>query len=311
METKANHILIGAFTLAVVVGAFAFTFWLARFEGGSGRLPIYVIFESAVTGLAEGGAVLFNGIKVGEVSTLEIDRDNPDRVRALIYVDNKTPIKEDTKARLDAQGLTGVSVVQLIGGSKDALPITEVPGDGIPVIYAEKSQFQDLVESVRGIASRGANLIDRMDRLIAKNEEAIDQSIENVRKVTGTLADNSEEISKFVKDASELAGRLNSTSKKLDDLIERADQIVAKDGEAFVKEARAAAESFRKLSENLNKDLGEGISRAAGRSLREAEAFVVEGRSTLRNMQRVIDRLENNPRSFLSGGSRVPEHGGR
>lgn len=309
METKANHVLIGAFTLAVVVAAFAFTFWLARIEGAAGRQPVYIIFESAVTGLAEGGAVLFNGLKVGEVSTLEIDNDNPDRVRALIYVDKKTPIKEDTTARLDAQGLTGVSVVQLLGGSRDALPITEIPSDGIPVIYAERSQFQDLVESVRGIASRGANLIDRLDRLIAKNEEAVNQSIENVRKVTDSLAGNSDEISKFIKDAGELASRLNDSSKKLDGLIERTDKLVATEGEAFVKEARAAAESFRKLSENLNRDIGEGLSRVAGRSLREAEAFVVEGRSTLRNMQRVIDRLENNPRSFLSGGSRVPEHG--
>lgn len=309
METKANHVLIGAFTLAVVVAAFAFTFWLARIEGAAGRQPLYVIFESAVTGLAEGGAVLFNGLKVGEVATLEIDSDNPDRVRALVYVEKNTPIKEDTTARLDAQGLTGVSVVQLLGGSRDALPISEVPNDGIPIIYAERSQFQDLVESVRGIASRGANLIDRLDRLIAKNEEAVSKSIENVRKVTDSLADNSDEISKFIHDAGELASRLNESSKKLDGLIERTDKLMATDGDAFVKEARAAAESFRKLSENLNRDIGEGLSRVAGRSLREAEAFVVEGRTTLRNMQRVIDRLENNPRSFLSGGSRVPEHG--
>ena len=135
------------------------------------------------------------------------------------------------------------------------------------------------------------------------------QSLENVRKVTDSLASNSGEIERFIKDAGELASRLNGTSKKLDDLIARTDKIVATDGEAFIKEAREAATTFKQLAENLNKGLGEGVSRVAGRSLREAEAFVVEGRTTLRNMQRVLDRLERSPKDFLLGGSRVPERG--
>ncbi|HXK54244.1 MAG TPA: MlaD family protein [Hyphomicrobiales bacterium] len=309
METKANHVLVGAFTLAFVFLVFGFVFWLARLDEAAGRQPIYVVFEGAVTGLGEGGAVLFNGIKVGEVSTLEFDPENPERVRALVFVRRNTPVKRDTTARLDAQGLTGVAVVQLLGGTKDSPPIGETLDNQIPVIRAEKSQFQDLVDSVRGIASKGASLFERLDKLLAKNEDTVTQSLENVRKVTDSLASNSGEIERFIKDAGELASRLNGTSKKLDDLIARTDKIVATDGEAFIKEAREAATTFKQLAENLNKGLGEGVSRVAGRSLREAEAFVVEGRTTLRNMQRVLDRLERSPKDFLLGGSRVPERG--
>lgn len=297
METRANHVLIGLFTLVIILGVFGFILWIARFDQSIGRQPVDVVFKAAVTGLDKGATVLFSGIKIGEVSGLTLDRTTPGQVVARIYIDHNAPVKADTTARIETIGFTGGTVLQMLGGSIDAKPIAETvePGE-IPVIYAEPNQFQDLIDAARQIAARGAALFERLDRLIETNEEAVSQSLKNIETFSDALARNSEQVDQFVKDASEVAGRLN-------DLVARVDRIVGEEGEDFMAEARAAAQSFRRLADNLNQ--------RADRGVREIEAFAVEGRSTLRDMQRVIDRLERNPSRFFFGRSQVPEHSAR
>lgn len=297
METKANHVLIGLFTLIVILGAFGFVLWIARFDQSIGRQPIDVVFDASVTGLEKGAAVLFNGIKIGEVGSLALDEEHPGRVIARIYVDRTAPVKADTAARIETIGLTGGTVLQMMGGSPGAKRIAEVAGKGeVPVIHAEPNPFQDLIESVKQIAARGAALFERLDALVEANEEAVTTSLKNIETFSDALAKNSEQVDRFVNDAADVASRLN-------ELVARVDEIVGADGKELVAEAREAVQSFRRLADNLNQRADSGV--------RQIENFAVEGRSTLRDMRRVIDRLERNPSRFLFGGSQVPEHRGR
>src|ERR1700759_1039951 len=112
METKANNALIGAFTLAVIAGVFAFVFWFSGGEKPSNRRVYRLVFTSSVSGLARGSWVLFNGLRVGEVTKIDLGED-PRIVYAMIDVDRRTPVKTDTRARLEYQGLTGVASVAL------------------------------------------------------------------------------------------------------------------------------------------------------------------------------------------------------
>src|SRR5450755_1133233 len=115
METKANYTLIGLFTLAVVVGLFAFVYWFQNI-GGTGERAFYrVQFDGSVSGLRTGASVLFNGIKVGEVTDLKLNPQDPRQVAALIAVDKNAPVRTDTKVGLDFQGLTGIASISLKG----------------------------------------------------------------------------------------------------------------------------------------------------------------------------------------------------
>src|SRR5665213_2817226 len=108
METRANYVLIGFFTLAVVAAAFAFVYWF-RHTGGTGERAVYrVIFSGPVSGLRTGSPVNFNGIRVGEVSDLNLDTVDPKKVDVTISVDPSTPIRSDTAISLEFQGLTGI-----------------------------------------------------------------------------------------------------------------------------------------------------------------------------------------------------------
>ena len=115
METRANYALIGAFTIAMALAAFGFVYW---FSGPSkiGKQQFYqIVFSGSVSGLTQGSSVLFNGLKVGEVTRLQIDQHDPSKVDALIRIDGGAPVKTNTQARLETRGFTGVADVLLVG----------------------------------------------------------------------------------------------------------------------------------------------------------------------------------------------------
>ena len=139
METRAHYVLIGSFAMAAMAGALLFVLWLGRVER---EFDLYdVIFTEQVSGLSVGGAVQFNGIKVGEVRSLTLDPDDPSRVIANLRVSKDTPVKTDTTAKLELVGVTGLAVIQFNGGDPDA-PLLKDTVRGTPVIEASASDIQ-------------------------------------------------------------------------------------------------------------------------------------------------------------------------
>ena len=122
METRAPFVIVGAFVLAAIAAVFGFVYWLQNTGGLGPRATYHVQFEGSVPGLLVGAAVLFNGIRVGEVTELGLAPDNPRGVNATISVASTTPVRADTKVGLEFQGLTGVPVIALEGGMLVAKP---------------------------------------------------------------------------------------------------------------------------------------------------------------------------------------------
>src|SRR3981189_3996106 len=131
METRANYVLIGAVTRAVIAAAFGFVLWFQSLHTTKARSPLRVIFEGPATGLRNGGSVNFNGIRIGEVVRVKLD--NPRRVVALAMGENNAPIRKDTLVGLQFQGLTGVAAISQQGGGETAPPAT-LDEDGVPVL---------------------------------------------------------------------------------------------------------------------------------------------------------------------------------
>src|SRR5436305_4739678 len=146
METRANYVLIGAFTLAVIAAAFGFVLWFQSLHTTKARSLLRVIFEGPATGLRNGGSVNFNGIRIGEVVRVKLD--NPRRVVALVMVENNAPIRKDTLVGLEFQGLTGVAAISLKGGA-EAAPAVALDEDGVPTLTADPKALQDVTESIR------------------------------------------------------------------------------------------------------------------------------------------------------------------
>jgi phospholipid/cholesterol/gamma-HCH transport system substrate-binding protein len=305
METRANYALIGVFTLAVITAAFGFVLWFSGAEKPGGRTTYKIIFTGSISGLSEGGFVLFNGVRVGTVTKIDLLQQDPSRVYALIEVDAKAPVRADTKARLEYTGLTGVASVALTGGALDAPPLRATQGP--PVIVADRSDYQDLVETARRVATQASDFFTKTNRLIDDNSASITASVKNAEKFSDVLAANSDGLKDFMGAIADVGKSIKPLTAKLDALAGDADNVVK-------GEVAAAAKSIKKAADDLDsrtKEIAAGINRFSGSGLRQYEALAVDGRKTLEQFNQAVRSLENNPQQFLFGKSpQIPEYSG-
>jgi len=198
METRAPYALIGLFVLAVIAAAFGFVYWLHNSGGLTERTVYRVRFQNTVSGLLTGAAVLFNGIRVGEVTDLRLDPDNPLLVNATIAVSAGTPVRADTKAGLDFQGLTGVPVITLQGGTT-LLSAAQKSSAEPYVLVADPAAGQSMTATAR-------DTLRRLDIILADNSEPIRSTMANLSTFTDALARNSGKLDGIVAGLERLTG---------------------------------------------------------------------------------------------------------
>ena len=225
METKANTALIGAFTLIVFALAFVFIYWLARGGEQSSSVPLTVVFENPVTGLTVGGQVLFNGINVGTVKTLELDPDNPKVVLAGVRIQPLPSIKADTEVTLGFQGLTGLGYIEMAGGSPNLPPIWEAMPE--PTLTASRSGMQDLMAGARTILGRVDETLGSVERLVSENSDDVAQAVKDVRAFTGALAANSDEVANLIDQVSTATSGIADAAGRLQGIAERSEALLA------------------------------------------------------------------------------------
>jgi phospholipid/cholesterol/gamma-HCH transport system substrate-binding protein len=325
METRANYALIGLFTLAVIAGGFGFVLWFAGGEKPGKQQTYKIVFTGSISGLSRGGWVLFNGVRVGEVTTIALLPEDPSQVYALIDVDAMAPIRTDTKAKLEYTGFTGVASVSLTGGATNAPAI--VSTNGPPIIHAERSEFQDLIETARQVASEGSSFLAKGNKLLDENAPSLTASLKNAEIFTGALAANADGIKDFmatlkpltvkldslvsnadtvmkavdptdvkaiVANFSSLSGKLDKAADKIDGVLAGLDSFLGKgDAKNPLAEVGEAAKSIKKVADNLNKFASAG--------LRQYEALAVDGRQTLDEVKRAVRSIQNDPQQFLFG----------
>lgn len=266
METKANYVLIGAATVVGAALIMLFAMWISGGEFRRGFNEYDVVFDDPVRGLTEGGEVRFNGIKVGEVEDLRIDADNTNRVIARIRVSADVPVKEDSEARLEPIGLTGVTLIQLSAGSPTAELLRRGIGAPPPRIQGRGSQIDILVERSEDIALRASEAMAAVrDLLTEENIERVTRIVENLETVSAQLADRN--------------------------------SVVTQSGEA--------AREFAVLSRQLQRDLAEldaaiteindAAAVASGETLPELALAAEEIRRAAAGVSRVAQNLEENP----------------
>jgi len=297
METRANFALIGAFTLAVVLAAFAFVFWFS----GSGKTAQYETYElivrGSVDGLTPGSTVQFNGLKVGSVTSMEIDPTDPGQVKVLIAVDKKTPVKTNTRARVEQKTFTGVAVVSLVGGTPGAPDIVAQPGERYPRIAAEHSDIQNLLENVQRLSNKAGDVMDKIDKLLDENSTTLTASLKNMETFTKTLADNSGPTGTLIRDAAATVHSLKPVADRFDRLLASAERTVKALDPKTIKNITG---NVAGISSNIN--------RFSATGLRQYEQLAVDARKAIETLDRAVHNFERDPSQVIFGPSpAVPE----
>jgi len=198
METRAPYALIGLFVLAAIGAVFGFVYWLNNTGGLSKQTVYHIRFQNTVSGLLKGAAVLFNGIRVGEVTDLQLNPDNPRQVTATIAVATSTPVRADTHVGLDFQGLTGVPVIALEGGSNTPSAWTTSPGEP-PVLDADPMAGQSMTQAAR-------DALHQIETVLAENSEPLRTTIANLNTFSAALARNSDRLDGIVAGVERMVG---------------------------------------------------------------------------------------------------------
>lgn len=328
MESRANYALVGLFTLAIIAAMFGFVYWFGS-GGGTRKQDIRVIFTGTVTGLARGSSVLFNGLRVGEVKQIQLQPDDPRQIYAVIEVENTTPIRVDTRARIEAQGLAGVVAVQLLGGTSDAEILKAAAGQTLPTIYAERSEFQDILESVRTVTKRADDVLGSLESLVKNNTESVGNTVRNVEKFSASLANNSDGIDKLMASFGQIAETISPLSQKLgvlsDELtdivravdaqkvkgiVENVDRFTAALGTSSPEVSKSIRE-VASITEKLNKaaDQVEGVLKGAQAFLNsasgeEGQGALAEISNAARSIRTLADNLDKRTAEITTGINR-------
>lgn len=298
MEIKSNNVLIGAFTLAAIVGIFLFLLWVSGIQLNKQFAYYKIVFDGSVSGLSESGPVQYNGLPVGKVTDLHLMDNNPNKVVAIIEIDARTPVKEDSIAQLELSGLTGVAFIQLTGGSPESEPLVAKPDQDYPVIRAAPSSLQDLLKSGPETLQNANELIKELNKLVAENQKSVNEALSNLAVMSKALADSSDDVTVALTQLSEASRHLNSISRS-------ADGLMKEDVKAFIEDAREAARAYREVAEELDavlKQSGPGI----GAGLSQLPQLVAETRSLVTSLDRIASRAEDDPARFFVGRN-VPE----
>jgi phospholipid/cholesterol/gamma-HCH transport system substrate-binding protein len=294
METKANYVLIGAFTIAVAVFGLLFSLWAAKYSSDRSWQEYKVVFNEPVTGLTEGGSVQYNGIAVGTVQRLTLSPQDPRRVEALLKIGADVPVKVDTRAKLSQQGITGSPFIQLTGGNPSTPRLLPRDNDDIPVIQTEPSALQNIADTANRI-------VERLDKVMSEENIAhINQTLANLDNMTSAIGGQKEDLRALVQNLRQATDQLNTTLATTNHAVGNIDrdlpQVLAKLDSTLARLDSAAGNADKILGENRA-----AINSVANDGLAQLGPTLGELRSLIRDLRRISDRLNQNPTRFILG----------
>jgi phospholipid/cholesterol/gamma-HCH transport system substrate-binding protein len=214
METRANYVLIGAATIFGIVLALGFFVWLAKFQIDR-QYAYYDILFSNVSGLSRASDVRYSGVSVGQVVSLNLDPEGLGKVRVRVQVDASTPIHEGATARLEAQGVTGVSLVAITPGDASK-PLLREQG-GVPVIQGQRSVVQTLSQDAPDLLNEALKLVRQLQNVVGKeNQDKVAAILANVEQASGAFEAAIADFSAISKSVASATDQISVFTDKLD-----------------------------------------------------------------------------------------------
>ncbi len=300
MERDAHYAAVGIATIALLAALAVFSIWLARLQFNSDYDVYDIVFYGPVRGLSEGGEVHFNGIRVGEVTDLNLDPNKGDQVIARIRVDGTTPVRVTSRAQLEPQGITGLNYIQITAGNpQSAILKDQYPDNVVPVIQSQPSPIAELLSGSGTVLAQTVDALNRINRVLSDdNVRSFSTSLKNIESLSTEL----EARKGMLQQLEQALTRANSAVAEYEALAVSTRGIIEGDGREAVANINAAAEEARTAVASINRIAtgAEGpINEFVTTGLPQMQQAIQGLEDATRSLEGLIDEVRSSPRDFI------------
>ena len=311
METRSNYVMVGAVTVALLIGTLLFIVWLAGLSNKQTKCyDIY--FAEGVGGLNKGSNVSFSGVPVGQVSKISLLPNRPEFVWVRIDVDSQTPVLQGTSAQIHGVGFTGVSEIQLTGAERGRPAIQQMGPQGCPVIPATSGGISALLNSAPELIDRIQRLTERLTELLSdKNQNSISDILENIDATTAELRKHAPEMGDTIAEIKIASHNAGVAANNVAALSNNANQLVSGPGRESIENLNKAIISARQAADNLNAMIGDarpGVQNFSKETLPEANKLVHDLRDLSQSLKQVSDRINRQGVGGALGPEKLPDY---
>jgi phospholipid/cholesterol/gamma-HCH transport system substrate-binding protein len=315
METRANYFLVGIFVLGLIVGTFGLVMWLGKAGLQDSRILYYIYVRGSVTGLQNGAPVQYRGVPVGTVTDISIDADNVELIQVTVAIKAGTPIKTDTVAQLQLQGITGLSFVQLSGGTRDAAPLAPPPGKLRARIAYKPSPLEKIVEDVPEAIAQMVALAGRANELLSdQNLSAVSSIVGNLDLLATTVGDSRGDVKRAIVNAADTMELAQKTATAMEGLATELKAMagdIGKEARSATRSADETAKAFGETARGFSRVASELQGMASGLrgpvrdfsegGLYEMSQLLIDARALVTSLNRIAIQFERDPARFLFG----------
>ena len=311
METRSNYVMVGAVTVALLIGTLLFIVWLAGLSNKQQKCyDIY--FAQGVGGLNKGSNVSFSGVPVGQVKKISLLPNRPEFVWVRIEVDEPTPVLQGTSAQIHGVGFTGVSDIQLAGAERGRPPIEQMGPQGCPVIPATSGGISALLNSAPELIDRIQRLTERLTELLSdKNQNSIADILENIDVTTQQLRKHAPEMGDTIAAIRSASQNAAIAANNVAKLASDTDRLVNEDGKPAAQNLNKAIASVQQAADNLNNiisDARPGVQNFSKSTLPEANKLVHDLRELSQSLQQVSNRVNQQGIGGALGPPKLPDY---
>ena len=310
METRANHVWVGAVTLVLLATLAAFIIWIARIND-TARNEYDIFFKQSVDGLAKGSGVDYAGVPVGQIKEIELWPQDPSFIRVRVKVDKKVPVTVGTTATIQGS-FTGVADIQLEGAVKGAPLLTEPGPEGVPVIPTKRGGLGEILSNAPLLLERLATLTENLNLLMSEeNRRSITGILKNTDKMTKDLSAATPQMKQTL---AELQGTLNQATKTLvafEGVAGKADSLLGDQGNSLAAQLRQTLGAAQKSMETLDQTLQHAqpaFDKVSNQTLPAAEAAIRDLRATSKALRSVTEKIDEQGAGALIKGQKLPTY---
>jgi phospholipid/cholesterol/gamma-HCH transport system substrate-binding protein len=311
METRSNHVLVGAVVLILLAVLALFTVWLAGLGGGEEK-EYDIFFKQSVDGLSKGSPVAFSGVPSGQVEEIALWQPDPQFVRVRIKIKEETPVLQGTTATVQGIGFTGVSQVALDGAVKGAPPIVDKGPAGVPVIPTRTGGLGAILNSAPQLLERLSTLTERLTELLSdRNQASIAGILENTNRLSDALADRGPEIAATLAQTRIAIEQAGNAAEEMGKLANTTNTLIGEDVRPAMRNLNLAIASAQKSTETLDAAIGDarpGLQAFSKQTIPEVGLLVRDLRRMSDALASVAEKVDRGGVGSVAGAPKLPDY---